>query len=119
MISTWTVVGSIVVAVISLSSAVWVSLIQRRTTLESARSVPYDVLIQRVGDLETNEARRDAEIRALRRNMRELDDDVDVVVDALHPFVDWDGLPPVPTISQAALDIVQRRRQKRAQERRS
>ena len=100
--STWAVIGSIVVAVITTASALAVAVVQRR-------AAPYPALADRVGKLE-------GQVDTMRKRIYRLDTDLDIVVDAVHPYIDWDGIPPPPTISQAALDIVYRRRRSRAAE---
>ena len=100
--TTWTVIGSIIVSLLALASAVWVALLQRKTT-------PYDVLSGRLGTLEK-------QVDLMRRRIYNLDNDLDVVVDALHEVAEWDGNPPPPTITQNALEIVRRRRNERVTE---
>lgn len=98
----WTIVGSVLVSVLAVVSAVWVALIQRK-------AAPYPALADRVGRLET-------QMDAARRRTYRLENDLDVVVDVLHAIAEWDGTPPPPPITRQALDVVHRRRQERERE---
>lgn len=83
------------------------------TARSGHRSSPYDRIVDRLEKLEASDGAKTDQIIALRQQVMVLTGDTDILSEAL--WVQWQwvesgAMPPPPTISAAALEVVQRRR---------